>query len=83
MAREIWSNAKLLDSIRVIQPSEEDRYSDIPGWEGEYMAATDGAILLYMPKTSAEIWFPIGQLRIAEDRQSIYASLWILLQKGL
>lgn len=87
MAREVWTNARILNSLKTILPSEGDKYSDIPGWEGEYMSSTDAAILLYIParrgKPSAEIWFPMSQLRIAEDKQSIYASQWILEQKGL
>ena len=86
MAREIWTNPQLLDNIEHIKESEEDRYSDIPGWEGEYLASTPDAILLFMPngkgKNEREIWFPIKHLRKAEDGQSIYASNWILTQKG-
>lgn len=87
MAREVWSNKPLLESLTTILPSEEDKYSDIPGWEGGYMQDTSMAVLLYMPegkgRGATEVWFPKSHLRIAEDRQSIYASNWILHQKGL
>lgn len=84
--REIWSNKALLDSIKEIRPSEEDKYSDIPGWEGHYLAESPDAVLLYIvrdKRADSDVWFPKSQLRIAEDRQSLYASTWILDQKGL
>lgn len=87
MAREIWNNPELLDRFTTILPSEEDSYDEIPGWEGEYMGETHNAVLLYMPmgkgRNATREWFPYSQLRIAEDRQSLYASQWILKQKGL
>ena len=87
MARQIWTNKELLNSIKVIQESEEDNYSEVPGWEGEYMATTPDAILLYIPshrgRPVKEVWFPKSQLRLSEDRLSMYAANWLIEAKGL
>ena len=88
MAREIYTNPQMMAKIQIISDSEENSYSDIPGWKGGYMAeARSGlAVLLYFPDRpgkDAEVWFPYSQLRKAEDDQSIYASNWILEQKKL
>lgn len=86
MARQIFTDKLLLDCIDTIKESEENKYSDIPGWEGEFLSTSSRAVLLYMPhgkgRGGTEVWFPFSHLRIAEDRQSIYASTWILTQKG-
>lgn len=83
MARQIWTDKELLDSLAIIQPSEEDKYSDIPGWKDEeYISSSPKAVLLRI-HSKGDIWFPLSHLRIAEDKQSIYASEWILKEKGL
>lgn len=72
----------ILDAIGVISEREENSYSDIPGFTGQMIEWTDRGILLLM-EDGSQIWFPISQLRKADDEQSIYASNWILEQKGL
>jgi len=79
--RDLYTNRDIMDAIPVITDREENKYTDIPGWEGEYTDYTEKAVLLRMPNTT--IWFPFSQLRKAEDGQSIYASNWILEQKGI
>jgi hypothetical protein len=71
----------LLDKLAVISDAEENRYSDIPKWEGLVAHQTDAAVLLLVG--GQELWFPLSHLRIAEDRQSLYASDWILKQHDL
>lgn len=80
---EVWELTDFLDTLQVITASEENDYSDIPGWEGEFVVISSKAIKLYFPKTSLSVWFPLSQLRIAEDKQSIYAPNWLLNNKGL
>lgn len=87
MARSIWTAQFILDRIQTIKESEENKYTDIPGWDKcEFFSDTPDAILLILEVKGGkrqDFWFPYSQLRIAEDRQSIYCSEWILTQKGL
>lgn len=87
MARSIWTDKNLLARIVTIIEIEEDRYTDIPGFDKcEYMSVSSAAVLLILEikgSDKKEVWFPFSQLRLAEDRQSIYCSNWILTQKGL
>lgn len=88
MARDIFTNKSLIERLQIISDSEENNYSDIPGWEGGYLAEarSGAAVLLWFPHRKGkdqEHWFPISQLRRAEDNQSIYASNWIIDQKKL
>jgi hypothetical protein len=81
MSRDIFGFPAVMDSIAVIGDSEENKYSDIPGWEGECENFTGAAVCLSIKGT--DVWFPFSHLRKAEDGQSIYASNWILKQKNL
>ena len=86
MSRSVWTDKDLLDSIAEIQLSEEDKYDEIPKWKNEYLSKSQRALLLSFPDSKGdkrEIWFPLTQLRIAEDRQSIYCSIWFLHKIGL
>jgi len=74
-----WEDA--IDLLEVITEREERKYSDIPGFDGDIEASTEKALCLVC--NGKEVWFPHSQLRKAEDGQSIYASNWILEQKGL
>jgi hypothetical protein len=81
MARDIFTNPDIMMLIREITSSEEHKFSDIPGWQGGYMAVSALAVLLWFPDREADkdrYWFPFSQLRKAEDNQSIYASNWII-----
>lgn len=82
MPTDIFKNMIVMEALQVIKPSEENDYSDIPKWDGFLVRATEKALLLEL-KDGTEVWFPISHLRIAEDKQSIYASNWILEQKKL
>lgn len=79
MAREIYTNHELMERIAVISAAEEDRYSDIPNWDGGYLAESrsGAAVLLYF-RDGRQDWFPISQLRRTEDKLSLYASYWVL-----
>lgn len=84
MARSIYTAPHILDVIGVIQGSEEHKYSDIPGFEGEFLASSPNAVLLVLAGRGVprrEVWFPFSQLRVAEDRLSLYATNWVLDQK--
>jgi hypothetical protein len=76
MSRDIFTIPELMEQIEVLEVEDEDLYSDIPGFEGRIEQWTDKAILV------KRNWFPISQLRKSEDNDAIYASLWILEQKG-
>jgi len=78
MPFDIYKNSLIISRVQVISDAEESKYSDIPGWEGEYVADTDKAVMLHFPANSSNRWFPYSQLRKAEDDQSIYASDWFL-----
>lgn len=71
----------LLERLQVISDREEDRYSDIPGFGEDVVELRDTSVKLDLG--DRKVWFPLSQLRKAEDDQSIYASKWILEQKGL
>ena len=71
----------VLAELKVITESEENKYSDIPDWDGTMISYTSAAALLQIGER--EVWFPLSQLRKADDEQSVYASIWILEQKGL
>lgn len=76
MSRDIYTIPELMAQIEIIDSEDEDLYSDIPGFKGRIEQWTDKAILI------KKNWFPISQLRKSEDCDEIYASLWILEQKG-
>jgi hypothetical protein len=76
MSRDIFTIPDLVEQIETLDPGDEDLYSDIPGFEGRIEKWTDKAILI------KRVWFPISQLRKSEDGDEIFASLWILEQKG-
>lgn len=73
---DIYSMKHVIDRIAVITDSEENKYSDIPGWDGDCLRESDKSVLLNCK--SGEKWFPYSQLRKAEDNQSIYCSTWLL-----
>lgn len=75
MTRSIYSIPSVMDKIEYLDTEDEDDYSDIPNWDGMIDQWTDLAILV------GKTWFPISQLRRTEDEE-IYASNWILEQKG-
>lgn len=84
MLRDITHVQEVMAKIAVIQEHEESRYSDIPKWDGWIENYTDHAVLLKLDRQSGRNdWFPYSQLRKTEDGKSIYASYWILEQKGL
>lgn len=84
MAREIYSDKNVMALITVISDAEEHKYDEIPGWDGGYTAVGERAVLLFFPNAKEdEIWFPFSQLRKTEDGLSLYASRWILYEKGL
>lgn len=83
--REIYRVPEVMFRISVIQSFEEDKYSDIPKWDGLIDSWTDAAILLHFDKVqrpAAMNWFPISHIRKTDDGLSIYASIWILNKKG-
>ncbi len=82
MPRDIFTVPEIMAKLCVISDREESRYSDVPGWQGEVMSWTEAAVLFRFLDNSEE-WLPYSHLRKAEDGRSIYASLWILEQKGL
>lgn len=67
--------------IAVIQEFEEDKFDEIPKWDGEMGRYTDSAVLLRFAKE--DVWFPISVLRTSGDRLSLYAANWFLERKGL
>jgi hypothetical protein len=79
MTMDIFKTPELLDRIAVITDAEENRYTDIPKWDGLVETYTERGVKLLLTNGTG-IWFPLNQLRIAEDRQSLYASNWILEQ---
>lgn len=86
--RDIFHTPEVMDMLKVITPFEEAKYSDIPSWDGWIENWTTSAVLLHLnmdpPRVKQnQYWFPISQLRKAEDGQSIYATIWILEKKGL
>ena len=85
MAFDIFKTPHVMRAIATISEQEENRYSDIPGWEGMTGFDTAKGVFLVITKDARtqEIFFPYSQMRKAEDEQSIYASNWILEQKGL
>lgn len=86
MPRAIYSNAEIMANIQTMTETEDGMFGAIPGWTGEYVADTPNAVLLFLPERSwreSEVWFPMRHLRKTSDGQSVYASLWILAQKGL
>jgi len=74
-----WLTA--LSHVDLITERDEHRYSDIPGFDGDIIDVRPKALCLILEGTPT--WFPISQLRQAGDGQSLYASKWILEQKGL
>jgi SNF2-related domain len=79
--REIYGILDLMVHISVIQSFEEDKYSEIPKWDGMVNSWTGNAVLLHFAKVdrpSRLNWFPYSQLRKTEDGLSVYASTWIL-----
>jgi len=83
MGAEIHKRPELMEVIEIIQEHEEDKYSDIPTWTGWVETWTDSAVLLDLPgRETRSNWFPLSQLRRTEDGKSLYASEWILRQKG-
>jgi hypothetical protein len=86
MARSIYSIPEVMARIDEITDAEESRYSDIPGWDDTVLQVGDKAVKIKAGrrgKSPEEIWMPLSQLRKAHDCQSVYASVWILDQKGL
>lgn len=87
MAPDVFTVPEVMRAIEPITDREENRYSDIPHWEGSVMSWTDKALCVRVtkrqPDGSYDVWLPLSQLRKAGDEQSIYASDWILEQKGL
>lgn len=78
---EIYTQPSIMARIAEFTNDQEaDRYSEIPGWEGGMLSATNNAVLLQCKDTTH--WFPFSQLRKAEDGLSVYASMWILNEKG-
>lgn len=75
----------IMEKIKIIRDNEESLYSDIPEWNEQIAGWTDAAMLLIFPgrATRREHWMPYSQLRKSEDGLSVYASNWILEQKGL
>lgn len=82
MARSIFGIQEIMDRMEVISEEEENRYSEIPGWDGEIMSWTDAAVLIYR-SGEADVWMPISQLRKSGDGGDVYASNWIIEQKVL
>lgn len=74
--RSIFSIPSVIEKIEVLEVEDEDMYSDIPNWDGRIEQWTELAVLI------GKDWFPISQLRKDEDFDIIYASFWILEQKG-
>lgn len=77
MATDIFLNKELLAKLDTIEDQDENLYSDVPGWEGQIDGHTNKAIQ-FIHQDGTMQWFPISQLRIAGDAQSIYASNWFL-----
>lgn len=83
--REIHTLSEVMFHIAVIQSFEEDKFSDVPKWDGMVVSWTAAAVLLHFDKTKREPrenWFPYSQLRKTDDGLSVYASNWILTKKG-
>lgn len=74
-----------MKKIAVIQEFEEDRFDEIPKWDGESIDTwTDLAVLLTLDgKEPWQRWLPIQEIRRTEDGLSIYASTWIMEKKRL
>lgn len=86
MPRDIYTVPEVMLTLQVIRDAEEDGYSDIPGWDGTVLGWSDKAIKIRAGNKGEplrEVWLPVSQLRKAGDGQSVYASVWILDQKGL
>jgi hypothetical protein len=64
-----------MEKIEIID-ADDDRYSEIPSWDGKIESWTDYAVLI------GKNWFPISQMRKDED-DVIYFSNWILDKKGM
>ncbi len=83
--REIYGVPKIMNAIKEIKSFEEDRYSEVPKWDGFVVNWTDGAVLLsftQIERPARENWFPYSTLRKTEDGLTVYASNWILEKKG-
>lgn len=83
--REIFQVPEIMSRIAVIQPYEEDKYSDVPKWDNMILEWTISAVLLQFTRITRPTrmnWFPFSQLRKAEDGLSVYATSWILDKKG-
>jgi hypothetical protein len=86
MSRSIYAENEIMDKIATITESEENRFSDVPGWDGDILASSPASILIECSNKGhpvTETWMPLSQLRKSEDKQSIYASNWILEKKNL
>jgi hypothetical protein len=86
MTRTIFEFPEVMRAIALIAETEEGKFSEVAGWDGSIRSHSDKAVLAYIePKGQKpeQIWLPLSQLRKTEDGYSIYASDWILAQKGL
>ena len=85
MTASIFENREAMDKIAVISEDEEDRYTDVPGWDGTCFSSNKAIRVTVAPRgqTPRDVWLPFSQLRKAADGQSVYASVWILDQKGI
>lgn len=79
---DLFNESWIIRRISTISEFEEDRYSDIPKWSGQYVTTTQYALLLRLDD-GRDVWVPFTQLRKAEDENSLYASNWILNERGL
>lgn len=83
--REIYRVSDVMAQIAVIRSFEENKYSDVPRWDGFVSSWTPKAVLLHFTqinRPSRMNWFPYSTLRKTEDDLSVYASIWILGKKG-
>lgn len=78
---DIYRSPIVMGKIRVMLEIEEDLYSDIPRWNGTYIHSTESAVLMQIG--DKQVWLPFSQLRKTDDGLTIYATNWIIDEKGL
>jgi hypothetical protein len=88
MSRDIFTIPEVVEAIAVITEEEDGKYMEIPDWSGGVEAWTENAVLLSIEARDDETdrspyWFPYSQLRKDISETEIYASFWILNEKGL
>jgi hypothetical protein len=84
MARSIFDVQEIMSQMEVISEKEENRFSEIPHWDGSVVSWTDKAVLIAQPSRSSALnWIPMSQLRKSEDNLSVYASFWIIEERKL